>query len=135
MKGGMMAKVRLSHVTNSSSSSFVISSPPGQSLNTKLTLEIDIEEFVEHTIKTEKELREYYKDHYFQQSVEDDPEYQTCLEAIKAGKEVKFIEVRDYGESGDALSTLVRRQCFYQDETNIKKNLPAGIEVIIDETY
>ncbi len=134
VKVGTMAKVRLSHVTNSSSSSFVVSHNPDQKYNTlKLTLEIDLDTLVEDTITTEEGLNRYYSDNF--RSTKDDPDYLILLEEIRAGRVVKFVEIKDYGDAGSELTTLIRQQCFYQDETNIKKNLPDGVKVIIDETY
>jgi hypothetical protein len=55
-------KKRIGFVSNSSSSSFILSSEKDK--NTKISLEIDLSNLTDNIIKTKEELDEYFLDEF-----------------------------------------------------------------------
>ena len=70
----------------------------------KLTLEVDLNEFVEKTIKTTKELMTYYLDEmgWSKEELKDNKGYIKCKEAIEAGAVIKVVMVCNEEGSADA---------------------------------
>ena len=57
-------KIRTGFVSNSSSSSFIVAAPPQKdSTKVTITIEVDLAEYANTTIKTVEELIEYFKEH------------------------------------------------------------------------
>jgi hypothetical protein len=99
-------KIRKGFVSNSSSSSFIVAVDKGTNVKcTSNPMTCNLNDYVNHTIKTEKELWEYYQDNCGYNTVEgmkvDDEysynEYVKCLGMIKQGKVILFGEFEDQG--------------------------------------
>ena len=58
---GVKMKIRNGFVSNSSSSSFIVAAKKGKT-TIKMEIEIDLEDYTQHTISNVKELLAYYKD-------------------------------------------------------------------------
>ncbi len=108
-------RIRRGFVSNSSSSSFVLSTDLTKDLKINITLEIDLNHYAECVAKTEDEVREYIAEEWcWGGSQLDDilatneslrEIYDASIAAVKAGKIVVFGEVGN--ESGDELSRLL----------------------------
>lgn len=96
-------KLRVGFVSNSSSSSFIISSPNKRMKSTKISIPVDLNQYVYHTASTEEELLRWFKDNYYDdmsdiENVEDSWSKRTflkCLEEIKQGRTVHFGSASD----------------------------------------
>ncbi len=86
-------KIRQGFVSNSSSSSFILANKTG---NTKIMMEVDLNDLFETTVQTIKELDERYVSHHGYGDIdtiekildEEDylkEEYQICVDKIKNG--------------------------------------------------
>jgi hypothetical protein len=90
-------KIRVGFVSNSSSSSFIISSFE----KPKLTIEVDIEELSESIIDNKEKLDEYFLDYYDYKTIEEmladgDPlkkEYEKCLTELQLGSKIYIGQV------------------------------------------
>lgn len=99
-------KIRNGFVSNSSSSSFIISAEKSKEKKFKIFIEMDISNLIDLIVTTEEELKDafieqYSLSYYFKE--EDTPfldvledeglleEYEQCLEELKQGKEVIFL--------------------------------------------
>ena len=90
-------KIRKGFVSNSSSSSFIISTKNPNKLKVKLEIEVDLNEFIDEygnddkrtIFKTEQDLKKYYAYNYgYVDSDFDNKEYQNCLSEIKKGNSI-----------------------------------------------
>lgn len=104
-------KIRNGFVSNSSSSSFIISAHPKQSLKTTITIEANINNYVKQTINTIEELQEYLEDVAGTCSITKLKEYgwydtyKKCLSALEQGN---IIYVGEFGnENGDVIENLL----------------------------
>lgn len=86
-------KIRNGFVSNSSSSSFIVSTKDGKTTVT-MPITFDLTEYGE-TIKTKKSLLKYFKDHYDLKSEDDilkdeyaSDDYKVMLKAIENGETV-----------------------------------------------
>lgn len=80
-------KVRTGFVSNSSSSSFIVSVPKEKDCQIEIKMSVDLSSYG-RIIKTEKQLRECFKDR-FDDYMEDDYSrelFEKCLKAIKKGE-------------------------------------------------
>lgn len=96
-------KIRLGFVSNSSSSSFIISSP-NRPMKISYTVELDLNEIIDKTIKTIKELDEYFEEFSFVKVDQLDPyqkeTYLKCKKEIESGRNILIGEAsnEDYNE-------------------------------------
>lgn len=97
-------KQRKGFVSNSSSCNFVIATKNDKKkLGLKINVEADLNDFVQETLKTEKEVIAYFTEEWSCDG--DDPEYVKALAAVKAGKTVYILEAGD--EEGNPIETLL----------------------------
>ena len=90
-------KIRSGFVSNSSSSSFIVSTDkPDEGKTLTLTITVKASSLVEETIRTAEELLKYYTDMHgdgFMEYADTRKEYETCLKEIVAGKTLLVMEV------------------------------------------
>jgi hypothetical protein len=122
-------KIRQGFVSNSSSSSFIIScKKTDKPVEVAVKLECNVKEFpgVE-IITTEEELKQYAEDNW--DSLEEDnwsgKMYKKVLKEIKAGKEVYFFQSSN--EDDDSLS-----QALYNGAKLVGVNKADEVKVILD---
>ena len=104
-------KLRTGFVSNSSSSSFIISRPKDSKAS--MTVEIDLEDFCNDIITTMQELDDYFLSEYSYKTISgmltDDEHckklYNKCWASIQDGNEVMIGRVSSDG--GDVLSNLI----------------------------
>jgi len=103
-------KIRNGFVSNSSSSSFVISTKKG--VTPKIKVEIDLSEYFTKTISTIKECREYIKEYEYVDTdeeidaeIESDDRYKEMLELIEAGNVIHIGSVSD--EMDDPIEAML----------------------------
>ena len=99
-------KAKIDFVTNSSSTSFIIGKTKG-SLKTKITMEIDLEEFEDYKLKTIDELTEYYNNEMSSIDVTVDEEYKKMHDIIEKGGEVIIVCVCDEGYGGEGMEAML----------------------------
>lgn len=106
-----MSKIRNGFVSNSSSSSFIISTD-AKNLKATISIEVDLYQFIDTDgiITTEEQLREFYKEHYwaFDEGENNIYGYKECLEEIKNGKTVYMLTVGS--EDGSEIGALLYNQ-------------------------
>ena len=88
-------KVRNGFVSNSSSSSFIVAAKSEKDLKTKITLEVDLMEYVKDSVSTVEELDDYYMEEYGRVPVKADKDeewknYSAAVKAIGKGNVVFF---------------------------------------------
>ncbi len=103
-------KIRNGFVSNSSSSSFLISAKDGE--DPKIKIEIGLSQYVEDTLVTVKDVREYIKNQEFVDTdeeidaeIESDNRYKKMLQAIDKGNVIYLGEVSD--EMDDPISAML----------------------------
>jgi hypothetical protein len=116
-------KLRSGFVSNSSSSSFVISCMPDQPL--KITIEVDLSKA--KIIKTEAELDAYFEYNYGDNWMDEEGEwalkrYEKMLVAIQAGKHI--VRITGSNDDADAFSQFV----YYGGIDNTV--FPEGVELL-----
>jgi hypothetical protein len=97
-------KNRYGFVANSSSTSFILGDlrkNNKKSLKTKISVEIDLFDFVEETITSLSELENVQEDYDFQ----DEEKYLKAYDIISKGGIVYILSVAD--DNGDAIETLL----------------------------
>jgi len=98
-------KIRNGFVSNSSSSSFVVATSGSTNGKVTLTIEVDLKDYTDKSVKSEKELLAYLE-HSYAWTLEDaycdsiKEWYEKASKAIKNGKTVYFGEFGDEGTSG-----------------------------------
>ena len=114
-------KIRNGFVSNSSSSSFVITKNKN---NSKIELKIDISKYIT-VYNTIEELKQYYIDDfcYDEEDFVDDKSWEKCVEAIKNGKQVIMFHADN--ESDDILSGL-----YYNGLSNEMFDKEDDVEII-----
>lgn len=116
-------KIRNGFVSNSSSSSFVVATTGNTQF--QITIDVDLKEYVDHTIKNEEELKKIFINDYGyrEEDLKNDKEYQKCLNAIKNGKTILLGHFSD--DCGNDISSFL---CNNGLPENIK-----SIEIITNE--
>ena len=110
-----MAKIRTGFVSNSSSSSFIISS---KTEKPKMTLSISIEDIVDYTAVTEADVNHFFLEQYGYDTIEEmlaeadyfQEPYDKAIQAIRNGDTVYFGNVSN--ESGNAYEELIYEHGF-----------------------
>ena len=99
-------KIRTGFVSNSSSSSFVISVKKGGDAKFKLALVYDARENG-HTIRTEEELKSYAREEWYEWETDEHSveRFNAWLKEIKAGREVIICHVSNDDE--DTVSNAI----------------------------
>lgn len=99
-------KQRTGFVSNSSSSSFIISKDKDSSASIQITLDVDLTDFAEHIISTEEELNSYFLDErvvslsdLVKESEKVDSLYSQCKREIGKGNQVIVVEVDNSSNS------------------------------------
>ncbi|KKM18751.1 hypothetical protein LCGC14_1662520 [marine sediment metagenome] len=98
-------KIRKGFVSNSSSSSFVVATSGSTNGKITLTIEVDLKDYADKSVKSEKELLAHLKQSYAW-TLEDNYDdsirewYEKASKAIKNGKTVYFGSFGDEGTSG-----------------------------------
>jgi len=83
-------KIRNGFVSNSSSSSFVVSIPKGKSTKITITVEVDLADFIEGKIDTKKSLLNAVKEQIWPFGEEDSDLNVKCLEELEKGNEIIY---------------------------------------------
>lgn len=115
-------KKKIDFITNSSSTSFIISSIKEELLKVPMTIEVDLSDYVDMKIKTIEELDKYWIDE--RGCDKEDEEYITCKEKIEKGEIVYFLQCSD---EDDPLESVLCRQGL----NNL--TMPKGITIITGE--
>ncbi len=119
-------KIRTGFVSNSSSSSFVVATNGSTNGKITLTIEIDLNDYTDKSVKSEKGLLAYLK-HNYAWTLEDaycdsiKELYEQASKAIKNGKTVYFGGFGDEG-TGGAETMLCNEglQAFVSDDDDIE---------------
>jgi len=105
-------KFRMSEVTNSSSTSFIIGSTGDQSLITEITMKVDLSRYSENTIKSLEDLDRWLDDWYgyTPDDVEgsEKEQYEAAKTIIEEGGVVHVLHVSD--ESDDPMEVMLTHQ-------------------------
>ena len=96
-------KIREGFVSNSSSSSFVVAVSKDQ-IDIPIIIKANLNDFVEKTISTPEELREYFED-YDDDELDDNYDYKEALRSINSGKHILVGRFSD--NEGSALEDLL----------------------------
>jgi hypothetical protein len=96
-------KIRNGFVSNSSSSSFVISAQRGKDLKTQITFDIDLKSFVDDEVSSVSELDNFYESEYGDPDYKDRPEYKKAKSEIEKGNVVYFGRFADDNEPIETL--------------------------------
>lgn len=104
-------KVRNGFVSNSSSSSFIISTDQEE---VKINIEVDLTKFIKATIKTKEELDKYLLEESYCDNIEEwfadwtgnEDKYKSYLRELEVGKVILAFEF--YNDSGDALEAYLQ---------------------------
>lgn len=122
-------KIRNGFVSNSSSSSFLISHQDNQAdQKIEITVKMSLSQIVETEIKTEDELIEHLNDSGWYETKEElihSPTYKKCMKEIKEGRVVSVCCVSN--EEGGV------EQCLYDQGIN-QSQLPEGV-LLLEEEY
>jgi hypothetical protein len=82
-------KIRKGYVSNSSTSSFIVSIPKDKESHFVITIPVNLESYVDNIINTKEELDEEFKGRFKYGDIEyEEKLYNECLEAINKGERV-----------------------------------------------
>lgn len=117
-------KIRQGFVSNSSSSSFIIVADSKKKLKTKITIDVDFNDFVDETFNNSDSFIKYLKEYYglTEEEIMERKHYIKAIEAINKGNTVYIGEVAS--DNDNALETYL-----------YEKGLPSKIDdaIIISE--
>lgn len=117
-------KTRNSHVSNSSSASFVISRKPDQSLATHIKIDANLEPYIDCVIKTIEDLENYFLNRYSvdaNETIEDvidfsiKDDFEKFKKEIENGREIVIVETIIGGYTDDLQYWLCRRGISQED--------------------
>ena len=109
-------------ITNSSSTSFIISSMDEALLKVPMTIEVDLNQYIDKKITTIEELKKYWID--YRCDDEEDEEYINCKKKIEEGDIIYFLYCSNEDDPLEAV--------LCQEGLN-KLNMPKGITIITGE--
>jgi len=124
-------KIRTGLVSNSSSSSFMLSTNNNTLKKVTVSIDIDISKYADYTISTMEELEEWVNEYYcctLKEALEDEDCYkvQNVIDEIKKGRIVYSGSFSD--DTGDSIETML---C-YTDLNEL--DLPKDVKVIQTES-
>lgn len=113
-------KIRNGFVSNSSSSSFIIVADSKKKLKTKITIDIDFNDFVDKTFNNSADFIKYLKEYYglTEEEIMERRYYKKAIAAINKGDTVYIGEVAS--DNDNALETYL-----------YEKGLPSKIDDVI----
>lgn len=116
-------KLREGFVSNSSSSSFIVSIPKGTECNFVMRVPINLESYATHIIDTKEELdKEFaYRLEYWGNKEYVEKNYQKCLEAINKGERVLLGDF-DSDSTDPVEHFLCEQGIGQQDNINVIEN-------------
>jgi hypothetical protein len=115
-------KRKADFITNSSSTSFIITSNDEKLLKVPMTIEVDLNQYIDKKITTIEELKKYWLEDRYED--EEDEEYIKCKKKIEAGDIVYCLHCSD---EDDPLEAVLCREGI----NNL--NMPKGITIITGE--
>jgi hypothetical protein len=94
-------KIRLGFVSNSSSSSFIITTANKKKLKTKITIEVDFNKFIDKSFNNKKDFIGHIKECYGLEEKEmlEDSDYIKVIKAIENGETAYIGEVASDNEN------------------------------------
>jgi hypothetical protein len=104
-------KIRTGFVSNSSSSSFLLAADK-ETTKLTMTVNIDVDEFVQYTISNIKELGRYYSEELEYEKDDDGSflfnqrelrKYNALLDILNSGKELHFVSISSEGGNTNEL--------------------------------
>lgn len=122
-------KIRNGFVSNSSSSSFIISTKKAVE-EIPVVIEADLMDLISDSIETEEELNRYFKNHYGCDSYESADEYEKKL-WDKMKKAIAEGNVLHCGRGSNEDSDMLSMEVYEHGLHGLK--LPKGIKIIQDD--
>jgi len=117
-------KKKLDFITNSSSTSFIIAALEDDLLKVPMTIEVDLNNYLEKKVSTLEELKKFWLEDRYDD--EEDEQYIKCQKLIKEGNIVYFLNCSDE-DYDDPMESLL---C-HQGLTDLR--LPDGVKIIMGQ--